>query len=179
MVFRRIEYGRLSFELPEGFYVLEEASLLAPQNGADQDTDLLGIPITVTLMGTTAQPDVPDYSESASDMTPDAYPTSIALSLREPGEPPMAFLRNMEKVMKCYFTGYKIHFFENTRINDFSAARSQSAYQSNFKIYRLNYAWHTDHKLVTACLTVPESRVRDGWDTLRDFVLSVNLSTKG
>ena len=176
MVSRRIEYGSLSFTLPEGYSVLEEASLFAPRNGADQDTGVPGPPVTVTLVGTAAHPDVPDYSESASDMKPGAYPSSITLSIKEQGEPPMAFLHNMEKVMKSHFAGYKIHFIENAWIGEHPAARSQSTLESHFRIFRLNYAWHMKRELATACLTVTASGVKEGWSSLRDFAVSASIS---
>jgi hypothetical protein len=173
---RRIQYGGLSFIPPMGFEVLEEASRFATRNGEDQDTGVPGTPITVTLIDRTAHPDVPDYSESAHDMNPAAYPASLTLSIKEQGDPPLVILRNMERVMKSYFEGYRIHFFQNERIGNHTAARSQSAYKSHFQIFRLNYAWHTNRRLAIACLTVTSSGVRAGWGSLRAFAISVRLS---
>jgi len=175
MASRRIEYGRLSFMPPEGFSVLEDASILGYKPGADHDSGDPGTPATVTLIGTAAHPGVPDYSESPSDMNPNAYPASITLSINEPGGSPMACLHSMERVMKSHFTGYEVHFFKNAKIGDLPAARSQSAYKSNFKIFRLNYAWHMNSQIVTACLTVSESSVRKGWNDLLAFAASIRL----
>ena len=175
----RIQFGGCSFIPPEGFVVEQNASLeKAALSNSEQCCDRTNRSICITLISTAVHPDVPDYSDSPDDMTPDAYPATLTLTTF-PGQrsvSPLAHLRNTEKVLKDHLQRYQIDYLESETIGgSLAAARSQSSFVTNFRIFRLNYAWAVNGVLFTSTMTVTESGVEKGWTDLRRFVDSVRF----
>jgi hypothetical protein len=165
----RIRHGGCSFEIPEG-YALQS---LAEPDGEET-------PLGVCLLSTRVHPDVPDISESPRDMTPRAYPTSITLTpLLGQRAFPLAYLRNTEAVLQRHFERFAIDFCESDSVGEQVAARSQSSFDSGFRVYRLTYAWLLDKELLMATMMVSEEGVHSGWEELRRFVQSVRLEIRG
>ncbi len=110
-------------------------------------------------------------------MDPDAYPVSMILTtFVAENVSPLAYLLEACKVYQDHFNDFKVHFSREDRVGKFPAALSQYSYETNFRLFSLNFAWLTDEQeLVTAMTTVPASGLVKGWDNLRRFVESVRL----
>ena len=176
MPIERGTYGNCSFVIPDGFAVQGGSWRLPSSASAKQPSSQKQKKFfSVTLNSTTKHTDVPDYSESPRDLTPRAFPVSITLTFHRFAGFPIVFLRNTEAVLQAHFENYKIYFCETDKIGDHSAARSQSSFNNNFEIFRLNYAWSVDRGLPVATLMVAEAGLTKGWMDLRQFVASVRF----
>lgn len=178
MTARRIRFGGCSFIPPEGFSLQEKASIVHSDASCCRDRILQTKPtVSITLINTVTHPDVPDYSESPEDMNPDAYPPTLTLST-VPGHgnaSPLNYLRNTGEVLKSHFKDFKEDFCRNEMLGKFPAACSQESFLTNFRIFRLNFAWLINEILMTSTMTVTESKVEKGWTDLRKFVASVQF----
>jgi hypothetical protein len=178
MTSRRIHYGRCSFVPPHGFVLQKGASLEHPPSsnhiqcfGKEQAS------VCITLTSSAVHHDVPDFSESPEDMNPDAYPATLILTtlLAQQSVSPLDHLRHTAEVLKGHFEGFRMDFCEKDIVGEFPAARSQGSFVTNFRIFRLNYAWAVNGMLFTSEMTLTESGVEKGWTDLRKFVESVSL----
>jgi hypothetical protein len=178
MIPERVIYGRCTFHLPDGFAILHEAS--HPHSGSlscIHNNPCKKVPLCITLTRSGVHPGVPDFSESPDDMRPEAYPASISLTTNMSmihGRP-LEHLRRTEQVLQRYFNDFKIDFCKKDTVGEFAAARAQSSFATNFRLYRLNFAWLADQELATATMTVAESGTEKGWIDLRRFVDSIRL----
>jgi len=170
--------GRLSFVPPARFVLIEAASLLTADPAAADVPGIAGIPSAVTLVDMAVPPDVVDYSESAHDMRPDAYPATLPLLIHAGAESPMAYLRNSETVMTTHFCDYQVDFLKKAAVADFQAAISQAAYQRHFKIYRLCCVRRLSHRLVISSLMTSAPETTAGWELLRRFAASVAVDRR-
>lgn len=174
----RVKYGRCTFHLPDGFAILHEAS--HPHSGSSgciHDKTSKKVPLYITLTRTAVHPGVPDISESPEDMCPEAYPASITLTTNTSmihGRP-LEHLRRTEQMLQRYFNDFKIDFCENDTVGAFAAARAQSFFVTNFRLFRLNFAWLADQDMATATMTVAESGTEKGWIDLRRFIESIRF----
>ena len=175
---KRMQYGRCRFILPDGFVIKHEASHLPPHSSScAQGGNLRKTPIYLTLSSTRVHSDVPDFSESSEDLRPDAFPSSIVLTTSKSmihGRP-IEHLRKTEEVLQRYFKNFKIDFCERDRIGEFKAAKAQSSFATNFRLFRLNFAWLADRELVISTMMVSEPGVSEGWIDHRRFVESLSL----
>jgi hypothetical protein len=166
---RRVQLGSCTFELPSGFEIQKDASPVGGETACHHGTP----PVCITL---TKIPVVPHRPESSRKLDPDRYPVSITLSLHAgQGGHPLAYLRNTEAVLERHFSGFSIDFCEQARLGQLNAARSQSSYFTQLRIYRLSYAWLSDHGLASATMMTPPSRVETGWVTLRRLAESARF----
>jgi len=170
--------GRLSFVPPARFVLIQAASLLTADPAAADVPGIAGIPSAVTLVDMAVPPDVVDYSESAHDMRPDAYPATLTLLIHAGAESPMAYLRNSETVMTSHFSDYQVDFLKKAAVADFQAAISQAAYQRHFKIYRLCCVRRLSHRLVISSLMTSAPETTAGWELLRRFAASVAVDRR-
>ena len=127
----------------------------------------------VTLIKTHIFPGAPPISEDPSDMSAAAFPESITLMPVAGGGDPLAYLAMAEKVIGRHFEDHGIDFCEKTTVGGSPAARSQSSFLSNFRIFRLVIAWRSSAGLITATLTLAEDRLEGGWKILQRFAESV------
>ena len=175
---KRIQYGRCTFILPDGFVIQHEASHISPHSSScAHGENLKKTPVYLTLASTGVHPDVPDFSESSEDLCPDAFPSSIILTTNKSmihGRP-IEHLRKTEEVLQRYFKNFKIDFCEKDRVGEFAAAKAQSSFVTNIRLFRLNLAWLADRELVTSTMMVSEPGVNKGWVNLRRFVESLSL----
>ena len=175
---RRVQYGYCSFVLPDGFVIQEEGSF----GGGDstEDTELSTerkSPLCLTLTSTTVHPEVPNFSESAEDMNPHAYPITLTLNtyVAHFAASALDYLHHAAEELEKHFTGFQTDFCQEDRVGEFLAARSQCSYVTNFRIFQLQFAWLAKAVLVTATMTVTESGVEKAWADLRTFVESVTI----
>jgi len=178
MIPRRIQYGRCSFVLPDGFILQEGASHVnAHSSGRMHCVEGAKVPICITLTSTAVHPGVPVFSLLPEDMNPDAYPVSITLtSLMAPNDAcPLDHLRKTADVLRRYYRSFEVSFSKKSRVGEHSAARAQCSFVTNFKIFQLIIVWLADKELVTCTMMVSESGVEKGWKKLRRFVDSIRL----
>lgn len=177
MTSKRIQIGRCSFIPPEGFVVQKEASLTSPHPSGYMTCADGTTPICITLTSTKVYPDVPDFSNCPEDMNPVAYPVSITLTtfMAHGNAHPMDHLRKTDQVLQGHFKNFKIGFYKKYMVGKYQAARSQCSFVTNFRIFRLNFAWLAEKELVVSSMMVTESGVEKGWNNLRRFVESVRL----
>ena len=175
---QRVQYGYCSFVPPEGFVIQNEASFGGSDsaNGAEL-LDGRKSPLCITLSSTAVHPDVPDFSESPEDMNPDAYPVTLTLNtfVSHFAASALDYLRNAGEELRKHFTDFRTDFCQEDTVGEFPAARSQSSYLTNFRIFQLQFAWLVDALLITTTITVTESGVEKGWADLRNFVESVAI----
>jgi hypothetical protein len=175
---QRVQYGYCSFVSPEGFTIQKEASFGGSDsaNGAKL-LDGRKSPLCITLTSTAVHPEVPDFSESPEDMNPDAYTVTLTLNtfVAHFAASALHYLRNAGEELKKHFTDFQTDFCQEDTVGEFSAARSQFSYLTNFRIFQLQFAWLVNSMLVTATMTVTESGVEKGWTALRRFVESVRF----
>ncbi|MGD8370883.1 MAG: hypothetical protein PVF76_07720 [Syntrophobacterales bacterium] len=175
---QRVQYGGCSFIPPDGFVIQKEASFPSSDTSTTAESvHRRKAPICVTLTSTAVHPDVQDFSESPEDMHPDAYPVTLTLNtfVAHLAGSALDYLRNTSEVLKKHFKGFQTDFCEEDTVGEFRAARAQSSYVTNFRIFQLHIVWLARGLLVTATMTVPESGVEKGWADLRSFVESVIL----
>jgi hypothetical protein len=136
------------------------------------------MPVCITLTSTAVHPDEPVFSLLPEDMNPDAYPVSITLtSLMAPHNArPLDHLRKTADVLRRYYKGFEVSYCKKTRVGEYSAARAQHSFVTNFKIFQLIIVWLADKELVTCSMMVSESGVKKGWKEMRRFVDSIRLS---
>lgn len=174
----RIRYGRCSFIPPERFILQEEASIIHSEDGCCKDSTRQVKPaFSITLIKTVAHTGVPDYSQTPEDMNPDAYPPTLTLTSL-PGQgnaSPLNYLRNTGEVLKSHFKGFNVDSCRNDVIGNFPAARSQESFLTNFRIFRLTFAWMINGMMLTSTMTVTQSVVEKVWADLRLFAESVRL----
>lgn len=178
MIPQRIQYGRCSFVLPDGFIVQEGASHVNPHSpGSMHCVDGAKVPVCITLTSTAVHPGEPVFSLRPEDMNPDAYPVSITLtSLMAPNDAcPLDHLRKGADVLRGYYKGFKVGYCKKSRVGEYPAARAQCSFVTNFKIFQLIIAWLVDKELVTCTMMVSESGVEKGWKELQRLVDSVSL----
>lgn len=178
MTAQRIQFGGCSFIPPEGYAVQEEVSLPGPTvSNCSHCINKTKPSVSITLIGTTVYPDVPDYSESPADMNPDAYPPTLTLSTipESPNVPPLDYLRSTGEVLKGYLEGFKTDYCITDVVADLPAASSQEYFSTNFRIFRLNIGWVINGTLLISTMTTTESGVDKGWIDMRRFVESVKL----
>ena len=177
MTSKRIQVGRCSFIPPEGFVVQTEASITSPHPSGYMTCTDGTTPICITLTSTKVYPDVPDFSNCPEDMNPVAYPVSITLTtfLAHGNACPMDHLRKTDQVLQGHFKNFKIGFYKKYMVGKYQAVRSQCSFVTNFRIFRLNFAWLAEKELVVSSMMVTESGVEKGWNDLRRFVESVHL----
>jgi len=175
---QRVQYGYCSFVPPEGFVIQNEASF----GGSDSSNgaNLLNgrkSPLCITLTSTAVHPEVPDFSESAADMNPDAYTVTVTLNtfVAHFAASALDYLHNAGAELKKHFTDFQTDFCEEDTVGEFPAARSQFSYLTNFRIFQLQFAWLANAVLVTTTMTVTESGLEKGWTDLRKFVESVRF----
>jgi hypothetical protein len=174
---RRVQHGGCSFVPPDGFTVQE-----LPAGGASETSSCCNdgggeaAGICVTLTSSPSLPEIPLISADPRDRRADLYPSSITLTLLagQRGHP-LAYLRNAEEVLERHFDHFEVQLCQEDRVGAQKAARSQSLFVSNLKLFRLTYAWITDTGLLTATMMVAEPGVDSGWETLRRFVDSIRL----
>jgi hypothetical protein len=179
MVPKRVQYGRCSFVLPDGFVLQERAS-----HGNERFSDCMygndgeKAPVCITLTSTAVHPDEPVFTLLPEDMNPDAYPVSITLtSLVAPQNVcPLDHLHHTADVLQRYYKGFEVGYCKKTRVGEYSAACAQYSFVTNFKIFQLIIVWRADKELVTCAMMVSESGVEKGWKELRRFVDSIRLS---
>ena len=175
---QRVQYGYCSFVPPQGFVIQNEASF-GGSDSANGAKLLNGrkSPLCITLSSTAVHPEVPDFSESPEDMTPDAYPVTLTLNtfVAHFAASALDYSRNAGAELKKHFTDFQTDFCEEDRVDEFPAARSQFSYLTNFRIFQLQFAWLANAVLVTTTMTVTESGVEKGWGDLRTFVESVRF----
>jgi len=70
---------------------------------------------------------------------------------------------------------FQMDYCKSDVIGEFPAACCQYSFLTNFRIYRLNFAWIINEMLVTSTMTVTEFGVEKGWVDLRSFVPSVRF----
>ena len=175
---QRIQYGRCSFVLPDGFIVQERASHVnAHLSGSMHCIDGAKSPVCITLTSTNLHPRAPVFSLLPEDMNPDAYPLSITLtSLMAPHNAcPLDHLRNTADVFRSHFKGFEMSFCKRSRVGEYPAAHAQCSFATNFKIFQLLIVWLVDKELVTCTMMVSESGVEKGWKDLERFVDSIRL----
>lgn len=89
---------------------------------------------------------------------------------------PLAYLRETETLLQRHFDELVVDFCEVDRVGPHDAARVQSSFVANLRLYRLVLAWvTTDGLLATATLVVPEPETDRGWVILRSFAESVRV----
>jgi hypothetical protein len=172
----RIHYGGCSFVPPEGLVLQQEASLEQPPSYDGLPCqNSVKTPVSITLISSTVHPDLPDISESPEDMNPDAYPTMLTLTTPgvSSGTSPLSFLHDTGEVLKNHLAGFRMDFCKNDMVGKFPAARAQFSFSTNFRIFRLDFAWLVDEMMATSTMTLTESGVENGWTHLRRFVESV------
>jgi len=175
---QRVQYGGCSFIPPHGFFVQKEASLIHSESfGCEHAHDPATISVCITLTDSPAHPEMAEFSQSAKDMNPDAYPETITLTTFKalPGVSALNYLRRTDEVLKHHFNGFQIDFYKIDAVGVFTAACSQCSFLTNFRIYRFNFAWIINEVLVTSTMTVTESGVEKRWVDLRSFVESVRF----
>ena len=175
---QRIQHGRCSFVLPEGFIVQERASYVnAHPSCSGHCIDDVKLPVCITLTSTAVHPNVPVFSLLPEDMNPDAYPVHITLtSLFVPNDAcPFDHLRQTADVLRGYYRGFEVSFCKRSRVGEYPAARAQCSFITNFKIFQLIIVWLVDVELVTCTMMVPVSGVEKGWKKLRRLVDSIRL----
>ena len=175
---KRIRYGRCTFILPDGFAIQPEASHTPPYTSNCDHAEYSRRPsIYLTIADNGVDTNTPDFSESSEDLRPEVFPSSIVLTASKSmiHARPVEHLRKTEEVLQRYFKNLKIDFCKSDRVGEFQAARSQSSFETNFTIFRLNFAWLVDKELVTSTMTVGEPGVGKGWIDLRQFVESLRF----
>ncbi len=178
MITQRIQYGRCSFVLPDGFIVQERASYVHEHpSGSLHGIQGAKVPICITLTSAAVHPGVPVFSLLPEDMNPDAYPVNITLtSIMAPwNAQPLNHLRTTADVLRKYYKGFEVGFCKRSRVGEYPAARAQCSFITNFKIFQLFIVWLVDVELVTCTMMVPESGVEKGWKAVQGFVDSVRL----
>ena len=178
MIPRRIQYGRCSFVLPDGFIVQERASHVnAHSSGSMHCINGAKVPVCITLTSTAVHPGEPVFSLRPEDMNPDAYPVSITLtSLMAPNDAcPVDHLRKTADVLGSYYKDFEVSYCNKSRVGEYPAARAQCSFVTNFRIFQLIIVWLADKELVTCTMMVSESGVEKGWKELRRFVDSIRL----
>ncbi len=177
MTSKRIHVDRCSFIPPEGFVVQKEGSLTSPHPSGYMICTDGTTPICITLTSTKVYPDVPYFSNCPEDMNPVAYPVSITLTtfMAHSNARPMDHLCKTDQVLQRHFKNYKIDFYKKYMTGKYQAARSQCSFVTNFRIFRLNFAWLAEKELVVSTMMVTETGVQKGWNDLRKFVESVSL----
>ena len=175
---RRIQYGRCSFVLPEGFEIQEKASFTgANSSTCGHCTEKGDMPVSLTLNRTAAHPGLPNESEHPEQINPDAYPVSITLITRKAfyNAGVLDYLNEASRVLQKNLKDFEIHYCTEDNVGDYPAARAQCSFQSNFRLFLLSLAWLIDGEIATSTMRVPHSGVKKGWDNLRGFVESVRL----
>ena len=175
---KRIQYGRCSFVLPDGFIVQEQASHInAHPSGSMHCIDGAKLPVCITLTSTAVHPSAPVFSLLPEDMNPDAYPLSITLTSRmAPNDAcPFNHLRKTADVFRRCYKSFEVGFCKRSKVGEYPAARAQCSFATNFKIFQLLIVWLVDKELVTCTTMVSESGVEKGWKELERFVDSIRL----
>lgn len=172
----RVQHRGCSFVPPDGFTVQEMPSDATGESADSCCGDGEAAGICVTLTSTPSRPDIPLISADPRDKRADLYPSSITLTLLagQRGHP-LAYLRNAEEVLERHFDHFEVQLCQEDSVGAHTAARSQSLFVTNLKLFRLTYAWITDTGLLTATMMVAEPGVDTGWETLRRFVDSIRL----
>lgn len=175
---QRVQYGYCSFVPPAGFVIQDKASFVGSDSAKGAVlSDGRKSPLCITLSSTTVHPHVPDFSQSPEDMNPDAYTVTLTLNtfVAHFAASALDYLRNAGKELEKHFTDFQTDFCREDAVGEFPAARSQSSYLTNFRIFQLQFAWLANAVLVTTTMTVPESGLEKGWTDLRNFVESVTI----
>ena len=184
----RIRRGPVSFIVPAGFALAETGPEAPDPEGAPGDPVACSCGTVegkgdasmrfspVTLVKTAIFPGAPPISEDPSDMNSAAFPESITLMPVAGGGDPLAYLAMTERVIGRHFEDHRMDLCEKTTVGDRPAARSQSSFLSNFRIFRLVIAWRSPAGLITATLTLAEERLGGGWATLRRLAESVKTT---
>jgi len=174
MIPQRIQYGRCSFVLPDGFIVQERASHVnAHPSGSMHCINGAKVPVCITLTSTAVHPGEPVFSLRPEDMNPDAYPVSIILtSLMAPHNAcPMDHLRKTADVLGSYYKDFEVSYCNKSRVGEYPAARAQCSFVTNFRIFQLIIVWLADKELVTCTMMVSESGVEKGGRSCKGLLI--------
>ena len=176
----RMEYGRCSFNLPEGYEVDEQAS---PILGAIPE-DMLCLdnprePVTLTISRVQEDEEPEEFNEYSEELDLGKFPLNISVTTltSQFNDDPLEYLQKADEALEESLEGYDVQFCKNDRVGDYPAASGQSSFVSNFLIYRLSIAWLYDAELVVAAILTPKNFLEKSWTDLRGFVESLKFTS--
>lgn len=172
MTSKSITHGNYCFILPDDF-VLFQPSTIAPEH----TRSACGhghTPLCLTLTKVISGNGTPEYPEYSNSYKLSNYPETILITSlpKTATESPLAFLRNSDALLSHQFTGFKTDFHKTVESNKQDLAMSQSSFLTNFRIFRLCYAWFLNDDVLICTLTTHEQGIDNGWPVLERFVNS-------
>lgn len=170
-----ITIGRCSFQLPDGFEIIKEASLIPDAQGATIAS--LKTPISVTLRQKNTSTSLPEISEDPNDLDPDLFPTTINLTAGqlEQSQDPLSLLEATTHEMAKWLNRFNLRFSEACQIKGAMAGRAEFSFITQFEIKQLTLFWRQGEECVKAFMTLPASKAEVGWKILTRFAESVRL----
>jgi len=176
MLSRKTLNRRGSFELPEGFGVCREASLSGSSySGCGHYPADTKEPVSITLISTATCPEVTNYSDHPENINSDAFSVKITLitQIAFNNFSPLDYLHNMSQTLSVFLNNFTAHFFGKEKSGNYPAARAEYSFQSNFRIFLLNFVWLVADELFISTMTITDSGVEKGGNTLQKFVESI------
>ncbi len=179
----RVQHGRCSFELPEGFEFLIEGSVRQTPNLASLSYEgAQASPLVITLT-----PPKDDHSprvglfDQLGELDINKFPPSIVLYTYKTWKEtcPLQYSRSIAQSFREHADHLKVDFCEEDKVGKWLASRSQFSFVTNFRIYHLSYVWVTDKDLVVATMMNTEPCLEKSWKLLRRFIESVKFRSSG
>ena len=171
----RMTRGRCSFELPEGFRLVESPD----KDGGPRCQACSGQVdqwISVTLVMEDAK-DPQELSFEPRDMDPAAYPMSLSLTSVPGGVGgnPMQHAKQIRDVLGGRLQGFKTKLMQECEVSKSPGAKAWFSFETNFRLDQLIYIWKLGGDTAKAIMSVAEVQVEDAWPLLTRFVESVEL----
>ena len=169
MTGRTVQWGRVSFQPPDGFSV----------QGAEPETGIGGRAATCVLL---CQPplDEPAHfplGDNPGDLDPAGYPVTISLTAL-PAQYVAAPRRHLEQMARAFtrhLPDFKTHFNEPLQLGDHSGARGHFSFTTNFPIHQLVAVWQIGETMITATMMATAPMVDRQWKALERFCATVRL----
>ncbi|MBI9082845.1 MAG: DcrB-related protein [Desulfobacterales bacterium] len=169
MTCRAVQWGRVSFQPPDGFSV----------QGPEPESGDGCKGATCVLLCQTPR-DVPAHfplADNPGDLDPAGYPVTISLTAlpAQYAAAPRRHLEQMARAFTRHLADFKTHFNEPVQVGEHSGARGHFSFTTNFPIHQLVVVWQMRKTMITATMMAPDDQVGRKWKTLERFCDSVRL----
>jgi hypothetical protein len=176
----KIQVGKSSFEIPEGFEIQNFDTANGSNFSKFENNSEVGGVLAVLVKKATGLGDKMTYIYKKSGLNPNFYSPVMTLNfvLGEDAENPLEYLKKAKESFLSKLPKADCQFCEPERIGDCPAAQAQLEFGDDFRLSYLGFVWQWEMILFHASLILPVIRTREGWTALREFSESVRWEEK-
>jgi len=164
-----MQYGRCSFEIPQGFELLESGSRLTDNFHGDNT-------VCITLISKYSNIACePLLSEHLEDLNIGAFPATLMLNTFISGKNPNpgAYAQLKARELGKHLEQFKIVFCKPHKIRENTGVKAQFSFVTNFKMEQIQIIWAVKSELAVTSMVTSSININAKWELMEDFVESI------